>query len=302
MQIQFPFFDKGIYHNKPSGLISLRQFINATMNPKPKLLKAFKDIQTAAEKGDLKEKDRLKQNELFFVTPTIILEGTRKYENILGFNPFLVIEYDKIPYPELLRDYVFDKFKNCIFSFLSPSGTGCKYVFHIPVSKSIEEYKEFFWAIAYDLDKFVGLDFASSNASLPLFVSHDKDAKFREDATVSTRRGFAINAFDASNIVSEVNIEGTCSEEQAEKCFALIRNMINGIESDGHLIVRKSAVILGGLCAHYDIDEELAWEELESLIRDNAYLSKGIPGYLKTARTMLDRGLYSPFPLNDDKN
>lgn len=302
LDTDFQFYKNGIGTTKPSGTLTLRQFINATISPKPSLLKGFKDIQTAAEQGDIKKKDRLKQSILFFTTPSVIVGESRSYSEIKKFNPFLILEFDKILHPELMRDYIFDKFESCIFAFCSPSLTGSKFLFRIPEVSSVDEYKEYFWGIAFELDKFVGLDYSNQNPVLPLFISHDKNAKFREDAVESVARGYNVTAFDASNIVSEVNIEGTCSEEQAEKCFALIRNMINGIENEGHPIILKSSTALGGFCAYYDIDTDLAWDVLEELIRDNEYLSKNIIGYLKTARLMFSKGQYSPFPLNSDKN
>src|SRR5699024_120477 len=121
--------------------MSLKTFIDNIINPTDKLKNSFEKIALAGKNGDLKTKNDLKQQELFFVTPTVKVKKVRNYDSIIGFLPFMVVEYDKIKYPELMRDYIFNTFKSCIFAFCSPSKTGAKFIFRIPIVKSVEQYK-----------------------------------------------------------------------------------------------------------------------------------------------------------------
>lgn len=295
LDIQFQWYNKGIKTIKPQGLISLKQFIQTTISPKPEMIEAFRLINEAAVKGDKAEKDRLKTEKLFFTTPSVIVDPIRNYESVRSFNPFCVVEYDNIPYAEELRDYIFEKHKSCIFAFLSPSKTGVKYIFHIETPKSIPDYKELFFGLAAELDAFCGLDISNERATQPLFNSYDPNAKFREDAVPSVRRGYKTNAFIESDV--EVEIPETAPEEDKTECFRRIAAMVDKIEGVGHNSVVSSAFTAGGFCSYYGISKDEMWDILEDRVRDNTYLSKGTNGYLKTAHTMFYKGVNFPTPL-----
>lgn len=297
LDITFPWFKRGIKTVVPSGEISLRQFIEATINPKPAMKTAFLEIQKAAEEGNLELKDQLKQDNLFFTTPSVKLKY-RNYDSIESFNPLIVIEYDKIPYASELRDYIFEKKKSCIFAFNSPSKTGCKFIFLIDTPTSIKSYKELYFGIAAELDVFKGLDISNERSVLPLFNSWDEDAKFREDAIPSTLKGYKENAFVPFE--GDFEVKGEYTEEEKEECFRLISHLINRIEDNGHNQVISASFLGGGLVAHYGIEESEMWGLIEDLIRDNDYLSKGTNGYLKTAQTMFNKGLLNPTPMQND--
>lgn len=294
LDLTFPYFQKGIKTVVPSGEVSLRQFINATINPKPKMKQAFLDIQKAAEVGDLELKDKLKSENLFFTTPSVRLQY-RNYDSIKEFLPFAVLEYDKIEYAEVLRDYIFDSFQSCIFAFSSPSKTGCKFLFLLEkCPESVEEYKEYYFGIAYHLDKFVGLDISNERCVLPLFNSWDESARFREDAVGSSWRGYKENAFEEPDV--EIEPKGEYTEKERKECIKLIENLIDRIEDNGHGQVLSASFIAGGLCSYYGLNE--LFDVLQERIRDNNYLSKGTNGYLKTASQLYNKGLRYPTPLN----
>ena len=196
LDLDFPWYQNGIKTVKPSGRITMKQFINCTINPKVEMIKAFEEIQKAATEGNLKLKDELKTKHLFFTTPSVIVDPIRNYESIVEFRPFVVLEYDKIPHAAELRDYIFEKVESCIFAFLSPSKTGCKVICAIPQVFSVSEYKEYYFGLAHQFDKFINLDLSNSRCVLPLFNSYDPDAKFRESEIIpSTARGFKTSAF-----------------------------------------------------------------------------------------------------------
>jgi len=296
LDLKFPWFQKGIKTVVPSGDISLRQFIKTVKNPKSKMKEAFLDIQEAAKRGDLKLKDELKQANLFFTTPSVQL-NYRNYDSIDYFLPFAVLEYDKMEYGEELRDYVFSKFKSCIFAFLSPSKTGCKFIFLLEkCPESVEEYKQYYFGIAYHLDKFKGFDPSNERCVLPLFNSWDADAKFRDDAIGSSLRGYKTNA--VNYCMDDVEIKGEHTEKEKKDCEGLVCNLIKRIYDNGHNQVLSASFIGGGLAAYYGIED--LWYSLEECIRANDYLSKGTSGYLKTANQLFIKGTNFPTPIKKD--
>ena len=295
MSLQFQWYANGIKTIKPSGLISLRQLINAIVSPKSEMIEAFKLIQDAGAKGDKAEKDRLKAEKLFFTTPSAIFNPIRNYDSIVSFLPFAVFEYDDIPHAEELRDYIFERRKDCIFAFTSPSLTGTKFIFHIETPTSISHYKALWFGIAHDLDKFINLDLSNERCTQPLYNSYDPNAKFREDAIQSTVKGYKENAFVP--FVGEIEIPEEVNEEDVEECLKLIGHLIRRISDSGHNQVISSCFTASGFCAYYGIPTEDMWSLIEDEIRSNSYLAKGVEGYIKTATTMFNKGLNFPTAL-----
>jgi len=290
----FQWYNNGIKTVKPSGNISLEQFVNAVRSPKPEMIKAFEEIAKAGKEGNKKLKDELKTKHLFFTTPSVdITGGIRNYDSIKSFSEFCVLEYDGIEHATVLRDYIFEKMPSCIFAFTSPSLTGSKFIFRIQQPKSIEEYKQFYFGIASDLDKFKNLDISNERCVLPLFNSYDPEAKFRENAIPSTKRGYKVNAFIPFES-SEVDLPEDVDPEDVSNCFNLIGHLIDRINDQGHNQVVSTSFTASGLCAYYGIPQDDMWDLLEEKIRNNSYLNKGTEGYLKTAKTLFNKG--SNFP------
>ena len=295
MDVSFQWYSNGIKTIKPSGNITLRQLINAIISPKPEMVEAFKLIQEAGARGDKAEKDRLKAERLFFTTPSAIFDPIRNYDSIKEFRPFGIFEYDDIPHCEELRDYIFEKRKDCIFAFTSPSLTGTKFIFHTETPTSISHYKALWFGIAHDLDKFINLDLSNERCTQPLYNSYDPNAKFREDAVQSTVKGYKENAFVP--FVGEVEIPEEVNEEDVEECLKLIGHLIRRISDSGHNQVISSCFTASGFCAYYGIPTEDMWSLIEDEIRSNSYLAKGVEGYIKTATTMFNKGLNFPTAL-----
>ena len=293
LDLKFQWFNKGIKTIKPSGFITLKQLIDTIRSPKPDMIQTFKLIEEAGVRGDKAEKDRLKTEKLFFTTPSAIFDPIRNYESVKGFLPLAIFEYDDIEYAEDLRDYIFEKRKDCIFAFSSPSKTGCKFIFLLgKTPESIEEYKELWLGIAYDLDKFKNLDMSNLRLTQPLFNSYDPDAKFRDDAVGSVVRGFKTNSFQPFS--GEVIVAEDVSEEDKEECFNTISFLIDRIVDCAHNQILSSSFLGGGLVAFYGIDQDEMWNLIEDRIRDNDYMKKGTNNYLKTAHTMFYKGLQFP--------
>nr|DAI89447.1 MAG TPA: VirE-like protein [Caudoviricetes sp.] len=296
-EIVFSWYEADIKKIKPKGDITLRQFINSVVSPKESLKDTFKKIEEASLVGNKELKAELKKG-LFAVTPCVKVKGVRNYESIISHNEILVIEYDGIENSELLRDYIFDKFKSCVFAFKSPSGGGCKFIFRIPKVNNTPAFKELFFGLAYELDKFKNLDLSGANCVLPLFVSWDENARIRENPTVWTKRGYKEGSF--TPFEGEFEISEDVSDEDKQRCFEMVRRMINKIEENGHPQVRSSAIIGGGVTAFYGLDQDEMWDLIEDRIRENAYLSKDIKNYLTTAKTLYNKGLLNPVALPEN--
>jgi len=296
--IVFQWYDADIKKIAPKGDITLRQFINSVKSPKEALKTTFNKIEQASLDNDMTLKAELKKG-LFAVTPCVKIKNIRNYEGIQMFNDVLVIEYDKIPYAVELRDYIFEKFNSCVFAFLSPSKSGCKFIFRIKPVSTILEFKELFWGLAYELDKFINLDWSGANAVLPLFVSWDEEAKVRENPSEWIKRGYKEGSF----IPYEGDFESPddINEEDRQEVIDKITYLFNKIEDNGHPQCVKISCLLGGFVASDYISYDEAYEVLEELIESNTYLSKDINNYKTTARTMLTRGMTSPILLERHK-
>lgn len=290
--LQFQWYSNGIKTIKPSGLISMRQLIQAIITPKPEMIEAFELIKKAGVEKNKAEKDRLKAEKLFFTTPSAIFNPIRNYDSIQNFLPFAIFEYDDIPHCEELRDYVFEKRKDCIFAFTSPSLTGTKFVFYTETPTSISHYKALWFGIAHDLDKFINLDLSNERCTQPLYNSYDPNAKFRENAVPFFARGYKENSFVP--FVGEIEIPEEVDEDDVEQCFKLIAHLIDRIESSGHNQVVSTSFLASGISAFHGVDTNEMWGLLEERIRTNTYLSKGVQGYLTTAKTMFNKGLNFP--------
>lgn len=301
LDLKFQWYQNGIKTIKANGFITLQQLINSVISPKPEMIEAFKLIKKAGLEGNKAEKDRLKAEKLFFTTPSAIFDPIRNYESIKEFRPFGIFEYDDIPHCEELRDYIFEKRKDCIFAFCSPSFTGCKFVFLFgEIPTSIEHYKKLWFGIAHDLDKFINLDLSNERCTQPLYNSFDPDAKFREDAVGKTVYGYKTNSFVP--FVGEIEIPEEVNEEDVEQCFSLISHLLDRIVDSAHNQVVSTAFTASGLCAYYGINTDEMWNLIEDRIRGNEYMSKGTEGYLKTAQTMFNKGLNFPTALKKKDN
>ena len=297
--ISFQWYEADIKKIAPKGDITLRQFINSIQSPKDSLKETFKKVEEASLSGNKELKAELKKG-LFAVTPCVQVKGVRNYEGIKSFNNILIIEYDGIDFADELRDYIFEKFESCLFAFISPSKGGCKFIFRIKPVNSILEFKELFFGLAYELDKFINLDISGSNCVLPLFISWDESAKGRENPTEWTQRGYKEGSFIPYEGVFETPED--INEEDTKEVISKITYLFNKIESNGHPQVVKYSALLGGYVASSYISYDEAYDLLIELIENNDYLSKDTNNYKTTAKTMLSRGMSSPILLKRHEN
>lgn len=296
--IVFPYFPSRVNAVVPLGLVNLQQFLDSHRDPKPKIVEVFESIREATEAGDEELKAELKQNSLYYFTPTVQLEY-RNYESIQAFNPLVVAEYDKVGESRAnrLKRAIFDRFNSCVCAYLSPSRVGVKFLFRIPIVQTVEEYKEYFYGLAYYLSQVDGFDEINANPTQPLFISYDTDILIRPQDEVEEWkvRGYKPNSFRMYD--GELK-EVQASEEERARVFSNIQKAIEKIEDNGHFQVRAAATSIGGYVSAGYVSFEEAEEYIHELIEQNEYLSKGIKGYQRTASEMMQRGMNSPLYLD----
>lgn len=297
LDTQFQYYPSRVNAVRPLGTLSLKQMIESIKNPKPHIEKVFKDIRDATEKNDLKLKDKLKQENLYYFTPSVMFDGkNRSYENVIEYNELMVCEFDKIENSKELKEYLFYKMSSIICCFMSPSSKGVKAIVRIPKPKNELEYKEYFCGLAYYLDQIEGFDISNYNPLLPLFLSTDKDILWREDAKVWNIKGEKINSFKPISI-EDIKPAENVTEEDKRHVINIISKRINSIIDSGHNQVISTSLLMGGYISSGYISLHEGESLLEDLIRSNSYLSKNTKTYLKTSKKFIEDGLRAPLTL-----
>lgn len=290
----FSFYPANVKITKPLGKVTIEQFIEANRNPKESVRELFKKIQVA----DDKERQELKQ-QLFYFTPCIYTDGLgRSYSNITSFSGLLCLEFDKIPeFAVSLKDWIFDNFEECVCAYISPSGKGTKTLWKIPVVKTVDEFKEYFYGISHRFSRIIGYDPSSQNPSLPLYLSWDENLRYRsyDEAKTWTIRGGKINEFKPFEGTIEVPTD--IDIEIKNKIIQKVTNLVNQIDDNAHPRIRNISIIFGGFCSKYGFDIQEAEELICNLIEQNEYMQKNIKGYSKTAKEFIIKGFSSPIEI-----
>ena len=300
--ISFYYYPANVKIVKPLGVVALEQFIKANREPSLEMQELFKKIQVAGEK----EKQELKQK-LFYFTPNVQTDGNgRSYSNITAFNGTCVVEFDKIPeFATELRDWIFDNFPQCFCSYKSPSGKGVKTLWKIPQVKNVDEFKSYFYGIAQKFSKIKGFDGSAQNPILPLYLSWDKDLKYRpyEEAATWIIRGGKINEFKPIEGVNEGVIEGA-TDEELDRIYRAIDQTFDKIEREqtAHFYLRNLSLWVGGLCGYGYLSTEEATDYICDKIKESNYCMKNETGYCTTVRDFILKGSKAPLKLNEDDN
>ena len=299
-QVKFQYYFSDIKSCKPIGKLSLRQFIESHKNPKQEIVELFTKISDAAAKGDLKLKNELKKK-LFYFTPSVTVDGWRNYDSIIGYNNIVQLDFDGITWAEEFRDELFNKLECVICAYCSPSKLGVKALVRIDECNSIKDCKSYIYGLFHYLQYYIGHDTATKNVVLPLYLSMDKDIKWRDNPSVWSIRGYQENEFDIDFIDSDFEPDEKLDEKSKEGAAQHIKNMIGraDVEQIGHKNVLNASLISGGYAAMYsNIDESKMLGYLLNLIDESEYLSKDVSGYKKTAQDMFNKGLLLPIKYN----
>lgn len=290
LSTRFSYYPANIAITEPLGEISLYDYLYAIKNPKPHILEVFKEIEKASLEGNKKLKAKLKEK-LFYFTPCIKTDGLgRCYENIIEWNEILILDFDnlELEFAVEFKEYLFKTYSCFIAVFLSASKCGIKALVRIPKCSSVDEFKAYFYGIASVMQEYKGFDSSSKNCSLPNFLTYDPDLFYRLDATVWDKIGIQVDEFK----VSEEPLEELTdiNPKDVEGIKLMLQRMMAKIdvEQQGHLILRNTSLIAGGLTRYIPMDE--MQEYMFELIDNSSYLQKGLHGYRKTCMQMLKLG------------
>ncbi len=295
----FPYYPSNVKITKPLGNISLKEFIRVLREPNERVRELFENIKKASAEGNLKLKSELKR-QLFYFNPCINTDGEgRSYSNIESFTGFAQLDFDGITNAPEFRDWFFENCKSATVVGVSSSGLGVKAIARIPIVKTVEEYKSYFYGMGYYLEDYKGFDIAPQNPALPLYIFHDPDTKWREDATVSTVRGEKINAF--KKFEGDITVLEDVPEYKKQKVIDIYTRGIGNIVDNGHPTVVGFSSALGGYVVSGYLSEDEAEILIEECISNNDYLSKDHGGYIRTGKNMLVRGMVSPLYLREDE-
>lgn len=301
LDTKFPYYPNDIRVVKPLGLVTLREFIRAVREPKNEVKQLFIDIREASAKGDLKLKAELKKK-LYYFTPCVNTNGKgRSYQDIVSFTGLMQIDFDGIPYSEEFRDKFFDTVKSCAVCGVSPSGFGIKAILRIPVVKTVDEFKSYFYGVGYYLERYKGFDIAPQNCTLPLYSFYDPNARYREDAIVSTVRGEKINAFDKEKMVDLTDYDGgeEATKNIKEKIAKYLTNKINSIDDNAYPKILSLGTVVGGWCSYYSLDLDAVVDYTNNLIDNNSYMQKSLRAYKKGFYDCMLKGMSAPWSLEE---
>ena len=141
-----------------------------------------KEIAALRSATDADERDRLKK-----LLPAILWTGkftTRKNEGIEKFSGYLCADIDKVP--DLIGE-LHDTARHdphVVAAFVSPTGTGMKIVFRVPVASDTKQHQQNFNAVRAHVTKKYNakVDEAAKDVARLCFVSHDPAAFYNTAA------------------------------------------------------------------------------------------------------------------------
>lgn len=273
-----------------AGTLTLGQFLYGVKNPDEKVKGIFEEIAKAEKTGNQAQKMMLK-SQLFSVTPCVIVNKVRKYDDIQGFTGLLVLDFDHLD-TEIVEDFknhIFYEYEFLYATWTSPSRHGVKAIAKIPVSKSVDDFKAYYAGIEKIFEVYNGYDPTPKNCILPLFYSYDNNLLYRKEPEVFNKKHIPLIAPPVRQYIVD---------EKPDKVTRVISAKINLITDNGHPQLRAAAFLLGGYVGAGHISEDEATNLIEQLIDTNAYLSQKAAVYKRTAQEMIKSGSSFPVYIN----
>ena len=296
METFFQFYPGKITDCRPSGWISLNRFIEAIRNPKPQTITIFETIAACEISGDKAGKARAKQ-QLPKFTPPVHVAGWRNYKNIVGFTGLMTLDFDHIEDAPGLKDHLFNFYPCITACWLSPSRRGVKALVLIPKVETVQQFKQYFFGMAAELQEYEGFDETTANPVLDLFLSYDPDILVRTNPATWHETGINTQAFDETPMIC-LPTHHKPSGASEQRIIKMIDSALDKITDNGHPQLRSLCVAVGGYIANNYIDFNTAIQYINYKISVHPYLKKGVAGYQKTAAQMLRFGMVKPLTLN----
>lgn len=296
LDTKIDFYPGKIWVTTKLGELSLRQFIKAHKNPKPEIKEIFKKIAQAELDEDWETKGKLKQENLYYFTPCVKLDGKgRSYSNIETFQKLMVLDFDHLEIDaDEFRDRLFYKYRSIICAYKSPSSNGVKALVRIPKVTSTDEFKEYFYGFAYEMEGVKSFDASGGNSCLPLFLSWDENIKWREDAIEWTQRGGRYDEFEP--FTGDFEEVEDVTDEDKKTVLERVYNIVKKADEEnvGHPNIVSSSMLFGGFVSAGYLTYDEAEHYMFQWIDDSPYLSAKADTYKRTSVTMLNKGLGAP--------
>lgn len=336
---KFQYYKGGITHNEPLGFLSLNELLEEQVNSKNEAL--FNKISDAEKEGNVKLKAQLKQDNLRFYTPCVIIGDFhengykskvknklwRDYAHIKEFTGLFVLDFDHLKKHNIdaveFRNNLFDNYNSLIASWVSPSKNGVKAIMKIPVCNDVLEFQRYASAIKKEMQKYISeiysheasiiYDPVGKNPVQPLFQSYDPTAIFSNTWEIWTKQ----EEQQKEMIIKEVNNKKvlvnketvfvpndfTPSPEEKQGIKSLMNYKFNQINSasGGHPNVVKIARAFGGYVGYGYFTEQEAVDLCDSLIDNNSYLVEKADKYKQTARDLISIGIANPLKYEQQK-
>lgn len=304
-EIHFQLFNNPVWDCTPTYMITLEQMFDRIKNPDDYTLLLLQKIQEArlASNDELKAEFKAK---LGYYCPCVVFgssderpKGWRDYKHVSKFTGLVVLDFDKISSTkraEHLKKSVFDSNDSIIAAWISPSKVGFKAIVKIPVVKSIEEFKNYWWGIYYRYMFVEGFDATTKNATLALYHSHDPNILIRNNYTTSNIQ--AEPAIEEKKIVDVNDYDLIYHPDDEENAYKHIENIINLIDNEGHPLIRSASINAGNYIRWGVVDELEMHSFIHELAQNHYYLSKKYQSaYKKTINWGLQIGYDNPTEL-----
>ena len=296
-QTLFQVYQQPVTNTKPHHeLVSLRRFLTYTAEPGNRIIEIFDLIKEAEQAGDQAEKARLKRTYLLYFTVCVVVSKKRNYESILYFTGLLVLDFDHIDNAADFKQFLFDEYKFIIACWLSPSKRGVKALVKIPIVQTVDQFKEYYFGIAAEMEQYNGFDPSGQNCVLPLFQSYDPDLLERDDPETWTIKGTKRGNFNAGPAIDRPIVDA--NDHDKETIIKIIDTGFKNIIDSGHPAVRSLCLTIGGYIASGYINQYDALRQIDYNIETHGYLKKGISGYKRTAHWAINEGQSKPLLFN----
>jgi len=299
LDTSFEYFPANIESKRSIGTVTLGEYLKAIKHPKPEILSLFKQIEAASAAGDSKLKAELKAKTFYF-TPCIRTDGNnRSYENIVSWTGLAIIDLDNLEteFAKEMKTHIFETYPFVIACFLSASKKGVKAIVRIPIVKSVEEFKSYFYGLMDTFQMYIGIDSSSKNCALPNYLTYDTELLYRLDATEFNRKGLQVDEFKIyEGIITPLE---DVSEDDVIEIKFILRRMFDKIIDSGHVIVRSASLLAGGFSSAGYMSMDEMKDYLFELIDDTPYLHKSLKNYKTTCVQMLNKGAQSPVYLDE---
>lgn len=186
----------------------------------------------------------------------------RNKKSLQAASGLVTLDIDKVENPHFIKQYIFNNYDHCFAAWISPSGTGVKVLFRIPIVTSDDEYKEYYNSIFNQID-IADADPANKDISRLCFESYDPDLLCRDYEKTSE---WTERVHTPSDHAHQIQIKDTSNIDLSdlfERVAAMVRNAPDGQK---HFTLLRVARLLGGYVGSELLQQQTAIDFLEDQI------------------------------------